>query len=74
MTFVSTLARREKRFLQGLDDYFAGLGQGINAYMERQSRVTEIDRLNAMSDEELLKQGIRRDRIAYHVFRDRFYV
>ncbi|MBK5946362.1 hypothetical protein CCR83_07895 [Rhodobacter veldkampii DSM 11550] len=72
MAVMATNARREARLLKGLDDYFTSLGQGINAYVERQSRVQEIDRLNAMSDEELLKLGIRRERIAQHVFRDRF--
>lgn len=74
MAYSSATAPREKRLLKGLDEYFANLGQGFNAYLERRSRRDEINHLNAMSDEELLKLGIRRERIAYHVFRDRFYI
>jgi len=65
--------QREARLKKGMDEFFAALGQGINAYMERNARVREIERLSAMSDEELLKLGVRRERIAYHVFQDRFW-
>jgi uncharacterized protein YjiS (DUF1127 family) len=73
MAFVSTTtAPREHRFGKAVHDFFAALGRSFIAYMERSSRLVEIDRLNAMSDEELAKIGVRRDRIAYHVFRDCF--
>ncbi|KPQ08501.1 MAG: hypothetical protein HLUCCA12_01440 [Rhodobacteraceae bacterium HLUCCA12] len=55
-----------------IDRLFAGIGQGFNAYLEARSRAGEIDYLNGLSDAELAKRGITRDRIAYHVFRDRF--
>jgi hypothetical protein len=57
-----------------IDAFFAGLGMGFNAYLERQGRIAEIERLNAMSDDELAKLGIARDRIPHHVFRDLFYL
>ena len=39
-----------------------------------QSRSEEIERLHALSDAELARRGIRRDRIVHHVFRDRLYL
>ena len=58
------------RLRQRIDQFFAGLGQGFNAYIERRSRMDEIEALNALSDEDLLKRGIRRDDIPRYVFRD----
>lgn len=72
ITYLDPAASRERRLLRGLDACFTALGQGVNAYMERQSRMQEIDRLNAMSDEDLHRLGLTRERIAYHVFADRF--
>jgi hypothetical protein len=63
------MAIREK-----VDAFFASIGQGMNAYMERRSRMDQITRLEAKSDDELAKMGIQRDRIVQHVFRDLFYV
>jgi uncharacterized protein YjiS (DUF1127 family) len=41
---------------------------------EANSRVREAERLNAMTDAELEKIGLKREDIARHVFRDLFYV
>lgn len=57
-----------------IDAFLAAMGQGFNAYLERRSRKDEIARLEAMSDAELARLGIARDRIVHHVFRDLFYV
>ncbi|OCX67139.1 hypothetical protein BFP70_02975 [Thioclava sp. SK-1] len=43
---------------------------GLVTYMERKSRRDEIERLQRKSDEELAAMGLKRDQIAYHVFRD----
>lgn len=72
ITVLDPASARDRRLRRGLDAYFAAIGQGVNAYMERQSRMAEINRLNAMSDEELRGLGLTRERIAYHVFADRF--
>ncbi|MEI4486934.1 hypothetical protein V8J36_12105 [Frigidibacter sp. MR17.14] len=50
------------------------LRRGLVTYMERKSRSVEIDRLNKMTDAELSKLGVTRDRIPHYVFRDMFYV
>lgn len=47
-----------------------GLREGFAAYADRRGRVAEINRLNALSDAELAKLGISRERIPHHVFRD----
>lgn len=72
MAFISTTGLHEARIASRLHDVFAAIGRSFIAYMERSSRLADIDRLNAMSDAELAKLGIRRDRIAYYVFRDCF--
>jgi uncharacterized protein YjiS (DUF1127 family) len=62
------------RLLARLDAFFAGLGQGMNAYMHRKSRMDEIEALNAKTDAELAEIGITRDDIPRYVFRDTFYI
>lgn len=57
-----------------VDRFFAGMGQGFNPYLETLSRAPELERLNALSDEQLARQGLRREDIVRHVFRDRFHV
>jgi uncharacterized protein YjiS (DUF1127 family) len=69
-TAIDTRARLMAR----IDAFFANLGQGINAYMHRKSRMDQIEALNALSDAELAKIGITRDDIPRHVFRDMFYI
>ena len=61
-------------FFAGLNNFFAGLGRGMTAYMERRSRADQTAALNAKSDAELSKLGITRDGIPAYVFRDLFYV
>lgn len=56
------------------DRYFAAIGQGFNAYLERRSRLDRVRALSAKSDAELAKLGIKRDEIVSHVFRDLFYL
>jgi uncharacterized protein YjiS (DUF1127 family) len=67
-------APRNTAIREKVDAFFASIGQGMNAYMERRSRMDQINNLEAKTDEELSKLGIKRDRIVQHVFRDLFYV
>ena len=41
------------RLMARVDAFFATLGQGMNAYMHRKSRMDEIEALHAKSDAEL---------------------
>ncbi|MDP5334951.1 MAG: hypothetical protein NWT12_04500 [Paracoccaceae bacterium] len=69
-TAIDTRARLMAR----IDAFLSTLGQSVNAYMHRKSRMDEIEALNALSDVELAKIGITRDDIPRHVFRDMFYI
>jgi hypothetical protein len=64
----------ENRLRTRIDALFLGLGQGFNAYLERKSRLHEIEALNAKTDAELQAMGLRRDDIPRHVFRDLLYL
>lgn len=57
-----------------LDQFFAGIGQGVNMYVESRARMPEIERLNAMSDAQLAERGLKREDIIRHVFRDLLYI
>lgn len=59
----SRFARAGRAVLKGLERFFVSA-------MENNSRMREIERLRAMSDEDLASRGLTRDRIAMHVFRD----
>ncbi len=67
---LDTNALRDETLRARVDRLLSSLGQGFNAYIEREGRLHEIRRLHAMSDAELSKLGISRDRISHHVFRD----
>lgn len=51
----------------------ASLQRACERFVEAQSRRDRIEMLEAKSDQELARLGIRREDIVYHVFRDRFY-
>lgn len=50
------------------------IGRFFITVMEQNSRVQLVERLNAKSDAELAKMGLRRDEIVHHVFRDLYYL
>jgi len=53
-----------------VDAILARIGRYMSSYVEHRSRSSQIEALEAKSDAELAKMGIKRDRIVYHVFRD----
>ncbi|MGB8622956.1 MAG: hypothetical protein WCD16_09065 [Paracoccaceae bacterium] len=53
-----------------LDAFFAGIGQGFNAYLESRERKQEFEELYAKSDRQLADMGLTREGLARHVFRD----
>lgn len=73
MAFITAHAPHLPTIPASIRRLLDGLGHALVAYTERHSRVDEIERLNAMSDAELEALGIRRDRIVYQVFSDRFW-
>ena len=63
---VSPLREGWKRFV-------AALVRGLEAQAAVTARRNRIEELEAKSDEELARMGLRRDDIPYHVFKDLFY-
>ncbi|MFD1344121.1 hypothetical protein [Litorisediminicola beolgyonensis] len=55
---------------QRIDLFFTERGQGLNPTMLKRRRLLDICRLDAMSDADLRRVGLRRDEILAHVFRD----
>ena len=55
-------------------DMIDGFLNTLARVAESSHRMREIERLQAMSDEELAERGLKRDGIAHHVFRDVYYV
>lgn len=57
----------------GFERMIASLQRGMAGYIDTRSRRDQIEALETKSDEELARIGLKRDQIAYHVFRDLFY-
>lgn len=60
--------------LNTVSDFFASLWSAAREQADMERRMLEMRKLEALSDDELAKRGIARDRIAHHVFRDIYYV
>lgn len=50
------------------------LMRGLESHHRVASRRATIEKLEAKSDAELAKMGLKRDDIPYYVFRDLFYI
>jgi hypothetical protein len=57
----------------GLRRFFTALGDWMVTRMENHPRLKQIERLQALSDEDLAARGLMRSEIVHHVFRDRMY-
>lgn len=49
---------------------FAAIGGFLVRMMDGNDRVREVEKLNAMSDAQLARRGLKRENIVRHVFRD----
>ena len=74
MAFITTHAGHDFGIVKTLRAVAHAVAEGFALYAERNSRSAQIDRLNRLSDAELAEMGLTRDRIVFHVFRDRFYM
>jgi hypothetical protein len=74
MMFSTTFAPQGQALAKVAHRMAAAVSAGLATFMEQQSRSAEIARLRALDDAELAALGVPRDRIVYHVFRDRFWV
>ncbi|WP_417728089.1 hypothetical protein [Roseovarius sp.] len=57
----------------GWKKFTAALLRGMEAHAKVTARQNRIEALEAKSDEELARMGLRREDIVYHVFKDLFY-
>ncbi|MFC4216056.1 DUF1127 domain-containing protein [Pseudophaeobacter arcticus] len=53
---------------------FTALGRGLVAIAENNTRYQTLNKLMALSDEELAKRGLKRDQLVHHVFSDSYYL
>ncbi len=60
--------------LNTVSDFFAALWNSAREQAKMEQRLRQMRKLESLSDDELAKLGIARDRIAHHVFRDIYYV
>jgi uncharacterized protein YjiS (DUF1127 family) len=53
--------------------FTAWFARAFDAYVAKRSRTVQIQALEAMSDADLAKLGLRRDQIVQYVFRDLYW-
>lgn len=63
-----------RRGLELVSAMFARIGTALVKAGEASARTGQIEALQAKSDDELAKLGIKRDDIARYVFKDLFYL
>ena len=72
---VLTTNTAEQSGIRGFFDRVkASLVRGFNTYIESQSRMDQVTRLNAKSDAQLAEMGLRREDIPRYVFRDLIHI
>lgn len=59
-----------RRALATMGGMFASIGTALVNAGEASARTQQIEALQAKSDEELARLGIKRDEIVYHVFKE----
>ncbi|KMK66619.1 hypothetical protein [Puniceibacterium sp. IMCC21224] len=57
-----------------IGEIFKTIGRGLVRIAESNRKIQEVERLQAMSDEQLANRGLKRDEIVHYVFRDMFYL
>ncbi len=73
MAFISEHAPRNGlpgRIAHGVASGFQSFARAVVLNGESEQRLNKVRRLQALSDEELARRGLTRDRIVHHVFRD----
>jgi len=61
------------KVLSKITSFFRSIGHSLVTATEASARFHQIEALQAKSDEELAKMGLRRDQIVHHVFKDLYY-
>jgi uncharacterized protein YjiS (DUF1127 family) len=70
VTADTKITEEKQRFIAR---FFTRLASDYEAYAYKKSRRAQIEALEAKSDEELAKLGVKREDIAFFVFSDMFY-
>ncbi|SHM02635.1 protein of unknown function [Roseovarius litoreus] len=71
--FTTNISDAPARLRDWLKTVGTALALGFEAHAHRASRRNQIEALEAMSDAELARIGLRRDDIVRHVYGDLFY-
>ncbi len=74
MAHVSAHAPASHSILSALGGLFASIGAAMMRVAESQPKVRQVSALQALSDEELAKRGLKRSEIARYVFSDSYWV
>ena len=61
-------------FFERVGDFFMSLFNSIDLAASANARIAQMEKLNAKSDEDLTKMGLRREDIARYVFRDIYHL
>lgn len=72
MAYVSQ--SQPNSILAGIGDFFMSLFNAADLTAAANARVRQMEKLNAKSDAELAKMGLRREDIARYVFRDIYHL
>ncbi len=73
-THATPIAAPLVRVFAAFGRFFEALAVSTTVARSYESRMRQIEQLNALPDAELAKLGLTRDRIVHHVFRDLYYV
>lgn len=69
-----TLAGTAKAIGAGVYSVLGGIGNFFVRIAETNTRLAKVERLQALSDAQLEKRGLKREDIVRHVFSDMFYL
>lgn len=73
MAYISQ-AQPHSSFFPRISDFFKSVLKAVDLAASTNLRIAQIEKLNAKSDAELKKIGLRREDIARHVFRDLYHI
>ena len=74
MAHMANANQSNSGLLNAVSNFFASLWVAAREQAEFENRMRQMRKLESLSDDELAKLGIARDRIAHYVYRDIYYV
>ncbi len=74
MAFFANTDIQHPSFIQSTGQFFRTLFSAIDLTASANARVAEMEKWNALSDEQLAAKGMRREDIARYVFRDILHI